>query len=455
MNLEKLKRLEATIVRGRRWIVAMDVLVPAASVASQLQKAGALDVMAIGASRGTGPLPAMREGRMMAMTATGEGMMGAMRAAETMLDAVTPEIESAINIFDPEGSARVIRALYSKGRPVAQRRTWGARPESWQALEDKTIIDEIWDRSGVNRVPVEVVPIEEATEISLKLDRGQGVVWAGDSRDGFNGGATSTRWIRNPQMAQEVLPFFRKNHDCLRIMPFLEGIPCSIHGIVFPDHVAALRPNEMVVFRRPERSEFVYAGFATFWDPPQKRREEMREVVRKVGAFLRSAYGYRGAFSVDGVMTTEGFLPTELNPRIGAALYVVFGREVSLDVFNGSLIEEEPLDWQSKALEAYLLDNADCNRGGGHGLVVQKAGPKEARLCLEGGVARVAEEGEVSDMNLQLGPGPAGGYLRMTPVAERTPVGTSVAPRVAAALKWADEAWDLGIGELEPAKSVL
>ena len=46
----------------------------------------------------------------------------------------------------------------------------------------------------------------------------------------------------------------------------------------------------------------------------------MRGVARRVGAELRRRVGFGGAFTVDGVMTAEGFRPTELNPRMGAGL---------------------------------------------------------------------------------------------------------------------------------------
>ena len=39
-----------------------------------------------------------------------------------------------------------------------------------------------------------------------------------------------------------------------------------------------------------------------------------------MGDHLQAAYGYRGAFGIDGVLTADGFRPTELNTRISAGL---------------------------------------------------------------------------------------------------------------------------------------
>ena len=52
-------------------------------------------------------------------------------------------------------------------------------------------------------------------------------------------------------------------------------------------------------------------------------REEMREAARRVGEQLRAEVEFRGAFTLDGVATADGFRPTELNPRFGAGLEVI------------------------------------------------------------------------------------------------------------------------------------
>jgi hypothetical protein len=51
----------------------------------------------------------------------------------------------------------------------------------------------------------------------------------------------------------------------------------------------------------------------------------MRDAVRRVGAHLQAAHGYRGAFGIDGVLSAEGFRPTELNTRMSAGLTLVTG----------------------------------------------------------------------------------------------------------------------------------
>jgi predicted ATP-grasp superfamily ATP-dependent carboligase len=44
----------------------------------------------------------------------------------------------------------------------------------------------------------------------------------------------------------------------------------------------------------------------------------MRSAARAVGRHLIERVGYRGPYGVDGVLTSAGFRPAELNPRATA-----------------------------------------------------------------------------------------------------------------------------------------
>lgn len=65
----------------------------------------------------------------------------------------------------------------------------------------------------------------------------------------------------------------------VRIARFVDGLPCSIHGIVFDEYVAVVRPVELIVLRSPTAG-FVYAGTATYWDPPAPDRVAKTVVAR-------------------------------------------------------------------------------------------------------------------------------------------------------------------------------
>jgi hypothetical protein len=244
-------------------------------------------------------------------------------------------------------------------------------------------------------------------------------------------------------------------------MPFLEGVPCSIHGVVFPDGVATFRPVEMVTLRRPGSSRLRYAGAATFWDPPAADREVMRDLARQVGDGLRQRVGYRGAFTVDGVLTADGFLPTELNPRLGAGLSVMTRDlpELPVPLLDRALIEGETLAYRAGDLERQVLEIADRSRAGGAWTVTRR-GPEatganeEVAVVFEDGACRVAGDGRPPDGTLTFGPSGVGGFVRLSLDPERVAAGPPVAPLAVAAFALADERFGTGIGPLEPARPV-
>lgn len=146
------------------------------------------------------------------------------------------------------------------GRPIV-----GHRPPAWAALEDELVADALWDAAGVTRAPSIIVDAARNAVLaaSREVDRGVGTVWAADASQRPTGGAEGTRWVRGDLDAEEafssLLPFTKR----FRVMPFLEGMPFSVMGMVFADAVAALRPVENIVLRSADPPAFRYAGVAT------------------------------------------------------------------------------------------------------------------------------------------------------------------------------------------------
>ena len=104
------------------------------------------------------------------------------------------------------------------------------------------LADQIWAAADVPCAPHLIVPVDEEA-LAAATDRMAGplgAVWSGDARDGFNGGAT-TRWVLDEDDRTAAYAFPAPRCDRVRVMPFLDGVPCSIHGFVLPDGTAALR----------------------------------------------------------------------------------------------------------------------------------------------------------------------------------------------------------------------
>lgn len=452
-------QLEA-VYGGKRWIIATDVLAGARGTTHWLQQLGAEAVLCIASSRGAGPAPDEDFApNPIVFNVAGQDMMSSVRLSAKLLADLPAEARARVDAFDPQRTARVIGTIFDDGRPVGDRRKYGARPQAWQDLEDKTVIDQVWDDIGVPREPCEVVAAHDFDALlaaSARLDQGAGTVWAADQREGFHGGASYTRRVTNDAQARVVFDLFGPHADYVRVMPFLEGIVCSVHGLVFDDYVAAFRPCEMLCFRRPD-GRFHYGRAATFWDPPTADREAMREMARVVGRHLRAEFGYRGAFTIDGVMTADGFRPTELNPRFGAALGVLASPlDLDMVLLNLAVAESEPCDWRPADLEALVLGVADAQRSGGTMAVVSVPleNSEDIGLIYQDGVFRRAHPEEEPHAIGYCGPHAAGGIVNVKFVPAHTPVGESVSVRAAAGLKWADEEWGLDLGPMEPPQDV-
>ena len=461
VDAEYYRKLLEPLLTGRKVIVAGGPLAGLKALGAELRALGAERPFLLGSHVGTGALPTPEEAAWCSLDISAENIIAGMRAYERAIAAPTPELHSALDRYDPDRSAIVVATFFlGDVREIAGRRRYGACQSGWLALEDKVVIDPFWDAVGLRRAPSEVVPCD-ATALgaaSRRLERGAGTVWAGDARDGVHGGAVYVRRVRNAADAAAAHASLARKCDRVRVMPFLEGIPCSIHGIVLTDGIAVLRPVELITLRRPEGPEFAYGGAATFWDPKPEDREAMRGIARRVGRSLRERVGYRGPFTVDGVMTEDGFLPTELNARFGAGLSIMARGVPELPVVSLCLaaVEGEQLDFRAADLEALLVETSDRVRGGG-GWRVARAVREETRvdpLAWRDGHYAIAREGEVACARLLTGPGDVGAFVRFEPHSERTPHGPSLAPRVVDALALADREYGLGIGPLEPARDV-
>lgn len=441
------------VVSGRRFVVATDVLAAASQLARQLRELGAEQVLCLSATRGVGELDAPDETDAVLVETVASDLMGAVRAWLAVVEDLPPDVRSRIDDFDPEGTASVIQSLFGRSQEIAGRPVFGAPAPEWSALEDKTLADAIWDAAGVVRAPARVVPVAHGAlrAAAGELDAGHGTVWVADNRLGWHGGAQYLRWVRGPEDLEDALAFFDASAHHVRIMPFLEGIPCSIHGMVFDGHVAAFRPCEMVVLRRAGSSELLYAGTASSWDPRPLDRREMREVARRVGRHLDRAVGYRGVFTVDGVMTADGFRPTELNPRFGgAANTLAHAADVPLYLLHLAVIERPDLDWRPRDLEEHVVAAADDNRVAQGGMLVpaEVDGTREVALVEQDG-RLVAADGAEPDVVLQLGPGTTGAYLRVA--LPHHPPGEPVAPGVVRGLEAARVHLGLDIPDLTAA----
>jgi hypothetical protein len=458
--------------QGRKVILAIGPVAAAPPWLDLLRALGTQKPLLLADGMGTGPLPPPDAlDWTIVCDSVAQDIVENLRLYERALLRPPPAAQALIDAYDPDPSdptraALVITHFVHNGDPIAGRLPFGGRRPQDTALEDKTIIDALWDRCHIPRAPSRVLPLDDLPALlaaAQTLDQGLGTVWAGDSRDGFHGGAVLTRHVlpNSPSSAQAAQAALRPRCDSARVMPFLEGIPCSIHGLVLPDRVLAFRPVEMITLRQP--SGFLYAGCASLWDPPTQHRDAMRATVRAVGAHLHASIGYLGVFTIDGVMTSLGFFPSELNPRLGVGLTTLLKGFplLPIQLINVVIRAGLPLSLPWDDLEAAALSHADAHRSGGAWVTVPTPPPSPLPDPLYLRLLSLPDptyallppdaDPTYADATLLYGPSAMGGFVRFQPNLLTLPTGHSLAPWAAAAFSIAQQRWRVGLPPLHPA----
>jgi hypothetical protein len=212
----------------------------------------------------------------------------------------------------------------------------------------------------------------------------------------------------------------------------------------------------MVVPRRAGQARFLYAGCASYYDPPARIREEMRNLARRVGERLRETVDYRGTFTLDGIATAEGFLPTEINTRYGGAMACFEDAlpQLPLALVQVALVAGHDLGVSSIEFEELLVSAADDYRHGSVGANVRAVHPTEMverSIVFTEWSCRFAHPDETPHGVLRLRPSPLGARLELDFYADQLPLGRPVVALTVAAFALADQEWGTALGPLEPA----
>jgi hypothetical protein len=444
MDLDSIDERIAEVHRGRKWILTPDAAVSARELVEQLREGGSGPVMVIAALEGVGELP--EADRIHYTRTTGDTIMGGIRAFIDSIEHPSPELMAAVDAFDPEGEAMVLPTGFSREQELVGRPLYGGRPAEWGALEDKMILDELADAAGITRAPSEIVAVADASAAAQRLAGDLGTVWVADNTEGWHGGGEYVRWVRDPADTQPAVDWFSEHAEMVRVMPFLDGIPCSIHGFNTGDGTAVFLPVEMIIFRHAELPEFIYGRAANFWNPPQAIRDEMRSAARNMGSLLRERVGYLGGFDIDGVATAEGFRPTELNPRLAVGHFIqARAADVPLASLERLLIAGD-LDIAAADLEEIVVSAAETTRGGG--MLLTLPGEHDAAktgVVFTGNGAVAVDPDEPSDAILEIGPGAYRSIILMRLDPERNPIGSLMAPRALQAVDLAKDLWGIDL----------
>ena len=449
------------VFSDRKFLIAGPIAVGVGGLARRLTGLGAQRPFLIAGSEGTGALPTPEEAELHLLALEGKDILEEHRNLQQVIDDLPGELRRAIDAWDPTESAGfVFSNALAASLTKAPRTPYGARPAAWAALEDKVKIDAFWDAAGIKRASSRIVPAdyEAARTGATALDQGLGTVWAADARDGTHGGGQGLRWIRPGDDGRTAYESLRRMADRVRVMPFLEGIPASIHGIVFADTVVVFRPVEMVVLRPLDGDRLFYAGCATAFDPNPQDRALMRDIAHRAGAALRETVGYRGPFGIDGILARDGYVPTEMNTRSGAGLGPLAAGlpDLPLAPLWLAIIQGEKLDYRPDLLERAVVESADAHRTCSGWAVTRTTFDDSGVLEVvrDGDEYRETASGEDPHGTVQFGPSVMGGFVRFVQNPSHVQRGSSAAPEVVRALRFADRALGTEFGELEAAKNL-
>ena len=296
----------------------------------------------------------------------------------------SPEWRQELDRFDPENAALAMGDGFRTTDRLAGRRFVGPRPEEWARYEDKTELGALLVHVGVPCAPESVVPADATAllDAATELDAGLGTVWSGDHRDGEQNGGKHVRWVRTAAQASAATAYFGTQCDRVRVMPFLEGQACSVHGVVMATGMAILRPIALDIRVDLSKGIFEYMGCDIDWNPRSDAEGEIRRVARRIGAGLGEAVDYRGAFCVDGVLTDEGFWPTEVNTRCGDSLTYIARRlpELPLRFLHAFIADGYPADWRPHELERVVLSRLAGRGPAGRPIRAAGGDPGAARI---------------------------------------------------------------------------
>ena len=330
---------------------------------------------------------------------------------------------------------------------------WGRVPDETRRLEHKGEAD-VWFGAAGYDVAAQRARVRDGS--GARLDRGLGTVWAGVDRSlKPAGNARLVRWVRDPSDEAAVRAFFGDaGIDEVRISPFVEGVPFGVNALVFDDGVAVGPVVEMLTLRHGTRLRTF--GMATYWQPSEADRQAIRTLVRRVGAVLGGHLGYRGGFTVDGVLGEDGPVPTEINARCGGAVHQQEQHNPDLCIgwMSRLLREGHPPEVSAHAYEALWNSSLDQVSGGYGGLQVGAPWQGDRQWNARWVQGTLALQDGPPDLVLWAHAMQPGGFVRVVPEPSATPRGPSVAPVVVAGLGLASTVLGVPFDDWQPARDV-
>ena len=348
-----------------------------------------------------------------------------------------------IDDFDPTVEAIVIGAFWFELESVANRRVFGSRRTSWLRIEDKCEVTVIWDKANIKTSRSETVSVSHLKHTCLE-GWNFPFVLSGDSTQGVTGGGSHVRAIYTAKHLDSVRSFFEKECQYVRVMEYLDGVSCSIHGVVLEAEVLCSIPIEMVVIPCSD-GHFKYMGASTHWIPNSSITAQLQDTVRKVGAVLREEVNFKGTFTLDGVITDGQFYPTEINTRAGAGIFALYGvKHMAYFLLDLMLKDGQTIRFDTDSLQHWMIETAISNRSTrawGESTVDGTCTPETHWLDFVSGQWSRVEDHTDGATTLSISDGRAGAFLMLSVSPKSLSAGELLKPYVKAAMQYSDKVW--------------
>ncbi len=235
----------------------------------------------------------------------------------------TRTIEKDLENFDPARTARIIAPAWLKDSKILGRKVMGYRRQQWTDFEfDRIGFDHVFDTAIVPRAET-VVTLPDQFDLASclqTLDRGNGIVLIADGVSTGGGGLLFVKASDSPAFVKDWLD--KKSIGQLKIVPKLSGPAFCTHGFVLKEGCPASRAFESLSLEKQVKGEIQWVGASTAINLSTDLQTQVHEYTEKIGNYLRQNLNYRGAFCLDGILTPEGPVFTEINTRMGASAYM-------------------------------------------------------------------------------------------------------------------------------------
>jgi len=180
------------------------------------------------------------------------------------------------------------------------------------AFEHKPWVESAVRGLGIPSIPWVYIADEDQLETLQFLSEGPVML----RRSRSSGGTGLTRVASKAELAAT---WPKQEESFVSVAPYISnGVPTNVGGVVWRNGVTLHRPSvQLIGIPECTSRPFGYCGndFGAIRDQDRRVIDEMEKATRRIGEWLGS-HGFLGAFGVDFLVTAQGALFTEVNPRM-------------------------------------------------------------------------------------------------------------------------------------------